>query len=63
MVHRSTFSEAQDLTSTTGNGTHRAFNEDPSILYVSLHRYDNGTFYPGGPLGSVSACGEGSGLG
>ncbi|KAK0486054.1 histone deacetylase complex protein [Armillaria novae-zelandiae] len=29
----------------------RAFNDDPTVLYVSLHRYDNGAFYPCGPFG------------
>ncbi|KAF4563367.1 Histone deacetylase hda1 [Pleurotus pulmonarius] len=46
-----------------GNGTQRAFNDDPSILYMSLHRYDNGTFYPCGPFGCLDSCGEGPGLG
>ncbi|KAG6903029.1 hypothetical protein C0995_007462 [Termitomyces sp. Mi166 len=31
-----------------GNGTQRAFNDDPSVLYISLHRYEQGTFYPCG---------------
>ena len=46
-----------------GNGTQRAFNDDPSVLYVSLHRYEEGTFYPCGPFGSLESCGEGPGLG
>jgi hypothetical protein len=46
-----------------GNGTQRAFNDDPSVLYVSLHRYEQGTFYPCGPYGSMISCGEGPGLG
>jgi len=46
-----------------GNGTQRAFNDDPSVLYVSLHRYEKGTFYPCGPFGSMESCGEGDGLG
>ncbi|KAK0473129.1 hypothetical protein EDD18DRAFT_1227323 [Armillaria luteobubalina] len=46
-----------------GNGTQRAFNDDPTVLYVSLHRYDNGTFYPCGPFGGIQSCGEGPGLG
>ena len=47
----------------TGNGTQRAFFDDPSVLYISLHRYDNGHFYPCGPFGSMESCGEGPGLG
>ncbi|THH11513.1 hypothetical protein EW146_g8016 [Bondarzewia mesenterica] len=46
-----------------GNGTQRAFNDDPSVLYISLHRYQQGQFYPCGPFGSVESCGEGEGLG
>ncbi|KTF79442.1 hypothetical protein cypCar_00016912, partial [Cyprinus carpio] len=30
-----------------GNGTQEIFYNDPSVLYVSLHRYDNGNFFPG----------------
>jgi acetoin utilization deacetylase AcuC-like enzyme len=29
-----------------GNGTQEMFAEDPNVLFISLHRYDNGTFYP-----------------
>ncbi|ETW78721.1 hypothetical protein HETIRDRAFT_324562 [Heterobasidion irregulare TC 32-1] len=46
-----------------GNGTQRAFNDDPSVLYISLHRYDGGQFYPCGSFGSLVSCGEGAGLG
>ncbi|CDO76009.1 hypothetical protein BN946_scf184665.g1 [Trametes cinnabarina] len=46
-----------------GNGTQRAFNDDPSVLYISLHRYEGGNFYPNGPFGSMTSCGEGPGLG
>ncbi|KAI0057877.1 histone deacetylase complex protein [Artomyces pyxidatus] len=46
-----------------GNGTQRAFNDDPSVLYMSLHRYEQGRFYPCGPFGSMESCGEGKGLG
>lgn len=46
-----------------GNGTQRAFYDDPSVLYISIHRYDGGAFYPSGPFGSMESCGEGDGLG
>ncbi|KAG9012505.1 Histone deacetylase hda1 [Tulasnella sp. JGI-2019a] len=46
-----------------GNGTQRAFYDDPSVLYISLHRYEEGSFYPSGAFGSMEACGEGAGLG
>jgi len=29
-----------------GNGTQDMFYEDPSVLYFSVHRYENKTFYP-----------------
>jgi histone deacetylase 6 len=29
-----------------GNGTQAIFYDDPSVLYVSIHRYQNGAFYP-----------------
>lgn len=46
-----------------GNGTQRAFYDDDSILYISLHRYDNAVFYPGGPEGNLDWVGEGKGEG
>ncbi|KAJ7462383.1 histone deacetylase complex protein [Mycena galericulata] len=46
-----------------GNGTQRAFNDDPTVLYISLHRYERGEFYPCGPFGGLQSCGEGAGLG
>mmetsp|Transcript_9668 Transcript_9668/g.29296 ORF Transcript_9668/g.29296 Transcript_9668/m.29296 type:complete len:597 (-) Transcript_9668:192-1982(-) len=30
-----------------GNGTQHIFEHDPSVLYISVHRYDHGHFYPG----------------
>ena len=30
-----------------GNGTQQAFYSDPRVLYISLHRYDDGNFFPG----------------
>jgi len=32
------------LTRSHGNGTERIFYEDPNVLYISIHRYDDGTF-------------------
>ncbi|KDQ57529.1 hypothetical protein JAAARDRAFT_686851 [Jaapia argillacea MUCL 33604] len=46
-----------------GNGTQKAFLDDPSVLYMSLHRYEGGAFYPCGPFGSLDSCGEGDGIG
>ncbi|XP_040294754.1 histone deacetylase 5 isoform X3 [Bufo bufo] len=44
-----------------GNGTQQAFYSDPNVLYVSLHRYDDGNFFPGS--GSPEEVGAGSGVG
>lgn len=30
-----------------GNGTQSLFYDDPHILYISMHRYDDGSFFPG----------------
>ncbi|XP_035378450.1 histone deacetylase 7 isoform X1 [Electrophorus electricus] len=44
-----------------GNGTQEIFYNDPSVLYISLHRYDDGNFFPGsgGPAEVGSGAGEG----
>ncbi|XP_040834883.1 histone deacetylase 7 isoform X2 [Ochotona curzoniae] len=44
-----------------GNGTQQAFYQDPSVLYISLHRHDGGNFFPGS--GAVDEVGAGSGEG
>ncbi|XP_037545219.1 histone deacetylase 5 [Nematolebias whitei] len=44
-----------------GNGTQQAFYNNPSILYISLHRYDDGNFFPGS--GAPEEVGSGAGLG
>ncbi|XP_012585831.1 PREDICTED: histone deacetylase 6 isoform X2 [Condylura cristata] len=46
-----------------GNGTQRIFEEDASVLYISLHRYDHGTFFPMGDEGSSSQMGRAAGTG
>jgi histone deacetylase 6 len=38
------------------------FKEDDSVLYCSIHRFDNGDFYPGS-VGRVDHTGEGKGSG
>lgn len=40
-----------------GNGTQRAFWNNPSVLYVSLHRYENASFYPGTPYANFDMVG------
>uniref|UniRef100_A0A3Q3LBP1 Histone deacetylase n=1 Tax=Mastacembelus armatus TaxID=205130 RepID=A0A3Q3LBP1_9TELE len=44
-----------------GNGTQEIFYSDPSVLYISLHRYDDGNFFPGSgsPAEVGSEAGEG----
>ncbi|EFN54718.1 hypothetical protein CHLNCDRAFT_24556 [Chlorella variabilis] len=44
-----------------GNGTQHIFEGDPSVLYMSLHRHDGGSFYPG--TGAAHEVGEGEGAG
>ncbi|XP_039296591.1 LOW QUALITY PROTEIN: histone deacetylase 4 [Nilaparvata lugens] len=44
-----------------GNGTQQMFYEDDRVLYVSLHRHDDGNFFPG--TGGPTECGAGAGLG
>lgn len=29
------------------NGTQQIFYDNPNVLHLSIHRYDNGTFFPG----------------
>ena len=42
-----------------GNGTQHTFEEDPSVLYVSLHQYP---FYPGTGSANETGVGRGEGL-
>ncbi|XP_078085223.1 histone deacetylase 4 isoform X7 [Mustelus asterias] len=44
-----------------GNGTQQAFYSDPNVLYISLHRYDDGNFFPGS--GAPDEVGTGAGVG
>ncbi|XP_071809445.1 histone deacetylase 6-like isoform X3 [Asterias amurensis] len=46
-----------------GNGTQHMFENDPSVLYVSLHRYENGLFFPSSPDAGPDMAGEGAGEG
>ncbi|XP_015262012.1 PREDICTED: histone deacetylase 6-like [Gekko japonicus] len=46
-----------------GNGTQHMFEDDPSVLYISLHRYDNGTFFPTSEDADYDRVGRGSGEG
>lgn len=44
-----------------GNGTQQIFYSDPHVLYMSIHRHDDGNFFPG--TGAASEAGAGPGLG
>lgn len=44
-----------------GNGTQLCFEQDPDILYISMHRHDNGNFFPG--TGAVTEVGKDEGKG
>ena len=39
------------------------FWDDADVLFFSIHRYDDGDFYPGGREGSMHAVGGGLGRG
>ncbi|KAJ4990594.1 histone deacetylase [Stagonosporopsis vannaccii] len=46
-----------------GNGIQHAFYDDPNVLYVSIHVFRGGNFYPNLPDGDLTYCGEGDGIG
>jgi histone deacetylase 6 len=52
-----------------GNGVQNMFYDDPNVLYISLHVYANGDFYPGRPDnpmipdGDLDKVGDGPGKG
>lgn len=44
-----------------GNGTERMFYDDDRVIYISMHRHDDGNFFPG--TGKAEMCGAGIGVG
>ncbi|XP_027131423.1 histone deacetylase 6 [Larimichthys crocea] len=46
-----------------GNGTQHMFEDDDSVLYVSLHRYDNGMFFPSSEDAAPDRVGVSKGAG
>ncbi|ROL48409.1 Histone deacetylase 6 [Anabarilius grahami] len=46
-----------------GNGTQHIFEEDDSVLYISLHRYEDGTFFPNSEDANYDKVGQGKGRG
>ncbi|XP_059812219.1 histone deacetylase 7-like isoform X5 [Hypanus sabinus] len=45
-----------------GNGTQQVFYTDPSVLYISLHRHDDGNFFPGSGASDEVGSGPGAGF-
>uniref|UniRef100_A0A1B0FCJ5 Histone deacetylase n=1 Tax=Glossina morsitans morsitans TaxID=37546 RepID=A0A1B0FCJ5_GLOMM len=46
-----------------GNGTQHIFESNPNVLFISVHRYDNGAFFPKSKDGDFDAVGKGAGIG
>ncbi|XP_031208375.1 polyamine deacetylase HDAC10 isoform X2 [Mastomys coucha] len=46
-----------------GQGIQYIFNDDPSVLYFSWHRYEHGSFWPFLPESDADAVGQGQGRG
>ncbi|OQV25500.1 Histone deacetylase 6 [Hypsibius exemplaris] len=46
-----------------GQGTQRTFYDDKRVLYFSIHRYEQGDFWPNLPESNFNYIGEGSGKG
>jgi histone deacetylase 4/5 len=44
-----------------GNSTQQIFYADPRVLYISLHRHEQGNFFPG--TGDPTECGIDRGMG
>lgn len=46
-----------------GQGTQHIFENDPRVLYISIHRYDNGKFFPKSSDSDYTEVGSGIGRG
>lgn len=46
-----------------GNGIQHIFQDNNKVLYISLHRYDNGSFFPRSTDGDYTVVGDGPGEG
>lgn len=42
-----------------GDGTHHIFDHHKDVLFISVHRYDRGSYYPSGAGGNFPNCGKG----
>ena len=49
--------------SPTSPGTQHIFEDDDTVLYVSIHRHDDGAFFPGNDDGDSDKIGVGRGAG
>ncbi|VDM35201.1 unnamed protein product [Hydatigera taeniaeformis] len=46
-----------------GNGLQHIFEGDPSVLCLSIHRFDGGRYFPNSPDADAEFCGDGDGVG
>lgn len=46
-----------------GNGTQSLFEENEMVMYISVHRFDHGAFYPNNPEANYDNVGFGIGEG
>jgi histone deacetylase 6 len=46
-----------------GNGIQRMFESDPRVLYISIHRYEHGFFFPCSQDANYNVVGHGQGAG
>lgn len=46
-----------------GNGTQRIFEKNSKVLYISMHRYDYGEFFPNSKDANYDVVGEERGEG
>ena len=44
-----------------GNGIQHIFYDDPNVMYISLHRFDNGEYFPHLREANVESTGTGEG--
>ena len=45
-----------------GNGLQQAFYNDPNVLVINIHRYDNGQYFPHTGHATCEGTGEGKGF-
>ena len=45
-----------------GDGTQDIVDHDASILFISIHRYDHGDYYPGSPKADCVNMGKAEGM-